>query len=85
MVEEERFNQKELEYLSLRLNPLECLQLIKLMSSSMKYIPDIQTTRTLREYSYNDEITNRDCLFGLENWNHNYLGANTVKQSSYKH
>ncbi|KAI4495091.1 hypothetical protein M0804_001292 [Polistes exclamans] len=76
-MEEESFNQKELEYLSLRLNPLECLQLIKIMNASMKYIPDIQTTRILRGYSYNDGITNRDCLIGLENWNHNYLGANT--------
>ncbi|KAL2734262.1 DNA ligase 1-like, partial [Vespula squamosa] len=82
MVEKDDFDRKELEYLSLRLNPLECFRLINIMSASMKYIPEIRTTRILREYFNNDGITKRDCLIRLENWNNNYLGANTLKKSS---
>ncbi|XP_043666936.1 uncharacterized protein LOC122628584 [Vespula pensylvanica] len=74
MVDKDDFDRKELEYLSLRLNPLECFRLINIMSASMKYIPEIRTTRILREYFNNDGITKRDCLIRLENWNNNYLG-----------
>ncbi|KAF7406109.1 hypothetical protein HZH68_005478 [Vespula germanica] len=82
MVDKDDFDRKELEYLSLRLNPLECFRLINIMSASMKYIPEIRTTRILREYFNNDGITKRDCLIRLENWNNNYLGANMLKKSS---